>query len=193
MKFLDKMKFLNPDRREELGKKMKILGVYLIIILVILKFVLSPLKASIEDKKNLLDQYLDAYKTKSMLAQRKRLAGKTNSENESKRSEKLLASLYPKETNMSVIQAKTINTIIKGAEDNGLNVINFQLLDTVASGNLSEITALIRLEGMPGAMVNLLKDISRMEMLTNIKDFRIDKRTDKFALALTLATYRIER
>lgn len=167
-------------------------GIYLIIILVFLRFVLWPLSSSVGEKKVLLKEYIETYRTKAILAQRKKLGDVTIEKSVSEQERELLASLYPKESRFSEIQPDTVVSIMKIAEENGLSMINFELPEIIKSGNLSEVPVLVRLSGMPENIIKLLKEINKMEKLTDVKVLQLIRSSGRLTLILTLTTYRIE-
>lgn len=172
-------------------ERLRIMGIYLIIILVFLRFVLWPLSSSVEDKTNLLDEYLETYRTMAMLVQRKKSGDDTIDKSDTGQKKKLIASLYPKDSRISEIQPETIRAVLEIAEMNDLSVINFQLPDATISKDLSEVSIVIRLSGMPKAIINLLKEINQMEKLTDVRILQLIK-SNQLTLILTLTRYRIE-
>ncbi len=173
-------------------ERLRIIGLYLIIILAILIFALSPLNNSVEEKKTLLNEYLETYRTKAMLVNKKKQVDETVSKSISEQEKKLLTSLFPKDSLNSEIQIKTLKAIIKSAKKNGLSMIDFQLPDYSVSKDLSEVSVLVRLQGMPDAIMRLLKDINKMKTLTDVKNFKLVRSAKQFILTLTLVTYKIE-
>ena len=173
-------------------ENLRMLGIYLIIILVFLRFVLWPLSSSVGEKKALLKEYIETYRTKTILAQRRKLGDVTIENSVSEQEGELLASLYPKESHFSEIQPDTVVSIMEIAEKNGLSMINFELPEVLPSRNLSEIPVLVRLSGMPENIIKLLKEINKMKMLTDVKLLQLTRRANRFTLILTLTTYKIE-
>lgn len=175
--------------------RLKIIGICLIIMLIILRFAILPLNNSVKGKKANLNEYLETYRMKLMLAQRKKQVDETLKVSESayEREEKIFASLYPKDSHIIETQSETIKAITKSAEKNGLSMINFQIPERVVTEDLSEIYVVIRLEGMPNAIIGLLNDINEMKMITDVKHLQISPNRKKlFTVQLTLVNYRIE-
>lgn len=172
--------------------RLKIIGIYLVIILAISRFALLPLNNSVKDKKAILNEYIETYKTKAVLVQKKKQVDEKADKSISEQEKNLLASLYPKDSHVSEIQIKTLRAVITSAEKNGLSLINFQLPETVVARNLSEVSVLVRFKGMPDAVIGLLKEINKMKTLTDVKNLQIVRSANQFSLTLTLVSYRIE-
>lgn len=183
------MRLMGQLKRERL----KTAGIYLVIILVVLKFVLIPLSHSVEDKKTLLNEYTETYRTKALIKERQLHTDKTIDESISEEGKRLFDSLYKKDSAAPVIQSEILMSAIKGAEKNEMDILNFELPDTISGKNLSEISVLLRLKGMPKGLIGLLKEIGNMKRPVDIKGLQIDKSRDEFVYTLTLTTYRIER
>ena len=173
-------------------ERLRIMGIYLIIIMVFSRFALWPLSSSVEEKKALLDEYIETYQTKVMLVQKKGLVDKVMNRSTSLQEKDLLASLFPKDSLDSEIQIKTLNAITQSVEKNGLSIINFQFPENAVSKDLGEVSVMINLNGIPNALIGLLKDINEMKMLTDIKTLVIASNKKKFTVKLTLTNYRIE-
>ena len=175
------------------SEKLRIIGIYLIIILSLLIFVISPLSNSLKGKKEVLNEYLEAYETKNVFAQRRRQVNETvNKKSVSEEEKEFIASLYPKDSLVSEIQIETFKTIRKSVEKNDLDVVNFRFFENVARNDLGEVSIIVNIKGMPKAIIGLLKDINEMKMLTDIKNLQITGSKKQFTVQLTLTNYLIE-
>jgi Tfp pilus assembly protein PilO len=172
-------------------KDFKTVGIYLIIILAIMKFVLVPINNSLNAKKTVLNEYLDTYRTRSLIIQKYISTPETEKTGEEK--ERFLKLINPKDSPIPVIQSKTLSSVIEKAEKNGLTVLNFELPDAATGKNITEVPLLVRLKGTPKALTDLLKDVRKMASLTEIKGLQIEKSGDEFLFTITLTTYRVER
>ncbi len=173
-------------------EKLRIIGIYLIIILSLFIFILSPLSNSVEDKKTLLNEYLETYGTKAMLMQRKIQINKTLGKSISERERELLASLFPKDSLVSEIQIKTLKAITKSVEKHGLELVNFQFPENAVSKDLGEVSIIVNIRGIPKAIIGLLKEINQMNMITDVKNLKITSKRKQYTVRLTLTNYRIE-
>lgn len=172
-------------------KDFKTVGIYLIIILAIMKFVLVPINNSLNAKKTVLNEYLDTYRTRSLIIQKHISTPETEKTGEEK--ERFLKLINPKDSPVPAIQSKTLRSVIEKAEKNGLNVVNFELPDAATGKNITEVPVLLRVKGMPKALVGLLKDIKNLERLTDVKGIEIARSGDESIFTITLTTYRVER
>lgn len=172
-------------------KDLKTLGIYIITVLVILKFFLVPLNSSLNAKKTILNEYLGTYRMKSRMQRTHVLAPEANISVEEKR--RLLTLIANKNSPIPVIQSETLESVIKKAEKNGLTVMNFEIPDAPTGKNITEVPVLLRLKGMPKALVELLKEIKKMERLTDVKGIETTKSGNEFIFTITLIVYRMER
>lgn len=173
-------------------KDFKTVGVYLIIILAIMKFVLVPLNNSLNAKKIILNEYLDTYRTRSLTLQKHTSPAEVD-KTEGEEKERFLKLINPKDSPVPAIQSKTLRSVIEKAEKNGLNVVNFELPDAATGKNITEVPVLLRVKGTPKALVGLLKDIKNLERLTDVKGIEIARSGDESIFTITLTTYRVER
>ena len=171
-------------------ERLRTLGIYLIVILALFRLVLLPLNNAVKDRKVLLTEYLETYRTKTMTL--KKQAGEVENQLTPGQKNRLLTSLYSKGSSDSMIQSDVLRVVIKEAEKNGLMMINFELPETLRDPDLSEIPVLVRLKGSPRAMIRLLEGISQMKALTEVRMLQIEKFSEDWVLILTLSAYRTE-
>jgi hypothetical protein len=171
-------------------KDLKTLGVYLIVILAILKFALIPLDSSLKTKRAILNEYIDTYRMRSYMQGKHVPAPEANISVEEER--RLLKLIAHKESPIPAIQSETLESVIKKAEKNGLTVVNFELPDAARGKNITGVSVLLRVKGMPKALVGLLKEIKTMERLTDVRAIETAKSGDEFIFTITLTTYRME-
>lgn len=172
-------------------KDFKTVGIYLIIILASMKFVLVPINNSLNAKKAVLNEYLDTYRTRSLIIQKHISIPETEKTGEEK--ERFLKLINPKDSPVPAIQSKTLRSVIEKAEKNGFTVLNFELPEAPTGKNITEVPLLVRLKGTPKALTNLLKDVKKMASLTEIKGLQIEKSGNECLFTITLTTYRVER
>jgi len=97
----------------------KTTGVYIIIILALLRFIIYPLHAAVKDRRAIFADQQETYLLKSRLLQQARQAREAG---DVKDQDKVIGSLYPRDARFSDIQTEMLAVITKSAEKNGLNV-----------------------------------------------------------------------
>lgn len=167
----------------------RVLGIYLIILLALIRFVIYPLHESLQEKKILLNEWNKSYKVKSQVFER--LKGSQELKNVVEKSE-LFPQLFDKGVSNSYIQSHILEWIIKMAEKKGLTVVNFEMLEPVVGKSISEVSILIRLKGMPDQVIEILEAIEKDERVLSIRSMEISRSGQDQVFSLTLSAFRIE-
>lgn len=174
------------------NERIKIIAFYVLMILVIVKFVAVPLNNLVKEKKGILNEYIETYRIKALLIERHKSEQKTKEAKLVKTEGVLLASIYQKDSPYALIQSEVLQWIIGSAEGHGLTVLNFEFPRAVVAENISEVPVLVRLRGDPKAVVNLLKDIEEWEKALRFRNFQVSRGRGDFVFAMTLSAFRAE-
>jgi Tfp pilus assembly protein PilO len=179
-----------PDQKPV---QIRVIGIYVIIILALLRFLLFPLHGSIQEKKIVLGEQQETYSLKYQVFERQRenQREKRGMETGVERDD-LLPQLYDKGTSNSYIYSEVLEQVTKFAEKRGLIVVNFEMLEPVAGKNISEIPILVRLRGQPGPFIEVLDTIKNGEKLLNIRSMEITKTGRDQFFSLTISVFRVE-
>ena len=169
--------------------QIKVIGIYVIIILALLRFLLFPLQGSIQEKKIVLGEQQETYSLKYQVFERQR---ENPGEKSGVEKDDLLPQLYDKGTSNSYIYSEVIEQVTKFAEKRGLIVVNFEMLEPVAGKKISEIPILVRLRGQPGPFIEVLDTIKNGEKLLNIRSMEITKTGQDQFFSLTISAFRVE-
>ena len=169
--------------------QIKVIGIYVIIILALLRFLLFPLQGSIQEKKIVLGEQQETYSLKYQVFERHR---ENPGEKSGVEKDDLLPQLYDKGTSNSYIYSEVIEQVTKFAEKRGLIVVNFEMLEPVAGKKISEIPILVRLRGQPGPFIEVLDTIKNGEKLLNIRSMEITKTGQDQFFSLTISAFRVE-
>jgi hypothetical protein len=171
-------------------KGLKVIGIYIIIILALLRFLIYPLHASLQEKKVLLGEWYESYRLKSRVQERqerdqgeKTLLGK----------DALLLYFYDKGVLYSNIQSEIIEQIISIAGKKGLTVLNFEMLEPGVGKGVSEVPILIRLRGSPGAFIETLEIMEKGEKTLSVRSMEITQSGQDQVFSLTLSAFRLEK
>jgi hypothetical protein len=170
--------------------EIKRLGLYLVLLLVLLRFLILPLYGSVKEKKVLWGEVVERYQLKAQLAERRQ---ETGAEKRVVDKGALLPYVYDKAMKASLIQSEVLEELIKLAEKKGLTVLNFEMMEPPAGKGLTELSVLIRLKGQPKLFFEMLKDMEKQEKILNIKSLEINRFGQEMAYAVTLSIFKVEK
>lgn len=171
----------------------KIFGFYVLIILVIGRFLVIPLRNYAEKEKTVLANYTETYRTKSLLVKKHHLKQSGDGTNAAAKSNTLIMSFYKNNTPYTDIQSEYIQGIIASAEKYGLAVVNFEIPEIIVTKNTSEIPVVVRLKGNPKAIISLLQEMRRWDKIVSFSHFETIKNDQDFVFTLTVSTFRAEK
>lgn len=171
----------------------KVIGFYVLIALVIGRFLVIPLRNYVGKEKAILANYAETYRTKSSLVKKHHQKQRGYETNFTGKNNKLIAALYKKDAPYTYIQSECIQNIIACAEKYGLMVINFEIPEIIVAKNTSEIPVVIRLKGTPKAIISLLQEMQRWDKIVSFHHFETIKSDPDFIFTLTVSTFRAEK
>lgn len=169
--------------------ELKRIGIYVVILLALIRFLIYPLQASLQEKKALLGEWYENYRIKSQVLERQRegqgikvAVGKSV----------LLSALYDKGVPNSYIQSDLLEWVTKIAEQNGLTIINFEMVEPFVGKGVSEVPILIRLKGLPRPFMGTLEAIGKGKRALKIRSMEITKSGKEQLYSLTISAFRVE-
>ena len=171
-------------------KQIRVIGIYIVILLALLRLLIYPLHAALQDKKALLGEKVETYRLKHQVQERHR---KNQAERTILDKEVLLPQLYDKGTAYSHIQIEVLEKITRLAEKKGLTVFNFEMMETAAGKGVSEVPILVRLRGGPGPFIETLSTIEKGEKLLSVRSMEMTRSGQDQTFSLTISAYRLER
>jgi hypothetical protein len=169
--------------------QLKRYGLYLIVILGLLRFLVYPLHASIQEKKVLLGELAESYRIrvdalgKQIQTKPKAVVDKNH----------LHPNLFEKGISTSNIQAEILDWATKLAEKKGLTILNFEMLEPISGKNTTEIPILMRLRGVPGPFLEVLEAIEQGERALRVRSLEISRGDQDQLFSLTLSAFRVEK
>jgi len=176
----------------ETPKKMniRVIGIYLIILLALVRFLIYPLHASLREKKVLLGEWQESYRLKfeTFKKQRAYQAEKPIVEKSA-----LFPHLYDKGTPNAYVQSDVLERVTRLAEGKGLTVLNFEMLESVLGKTISEVPVLVRLKGQPGPVLEIIETIEKGEKALSIRSTEIMKSGQDQVFSLTISAFRVEK
>lgn len=170
--------------------QIKVIGIYIVVILILLRFLIYPLQAAVQEKKTLLRDLSETYQIKSQVQERQK---RDQGEKTLLGKDALLPYLYDKGTLYSNIQSEIIEQIIKIAREKGSTVINFEMLEPGVGKGVSEVPVLVRLKGSPGPLLETLETIEKAEKVLSIRSMEVARSGQEGVVTLTLSAFRLEK
>jgi len=172
-------------------EKLRTVGIYLILILALLRFLVYPLHGAVEKEKRLYDAQRENYRLKTRLLNQQQQNGNLLSP-EVKRTG-LAPYLYEKTESLTQIQVDVVQRMSVLAKGKGGELVRFEILETIPEKTLSEAPVTLWFSGQPQALVNILRSVETSEKLLGIKGMEINKGPKDHVLSLTLSAYRLEK
>ena len=169
--------------------QIRMIGIYVIIILALLRFLIFPLRGTIGEKRIVLGEQQETYSLKYQVFERQR---ENQGEKTGVEKDTLLPHLYDRRTPSSHIQSDVLEQVTKFAERTGLTVLNFEMLEPVAGKSISEVPILIRLRGQLGPFIELLETIERQEKVLSLRSMEISRGGQDQVFSLTISAFRVE-
>jgi hypothetical protein len=173
-------------------EKLKIFGFYVLTALLLVRLVIVPYQHTIQEKKDLLKEYGEAYRVKAAAYERFKAEEKAKSPKKNETEDSLLKSAYGKDTPFISIQSEMVRAISGRAEKEGLTVVNFEFPEPTPLKQISEVPVIIRLKGEQKGIVALLKEMEKEEKKLLVERFEDGKSGQDFYFNLTVCAYRIE-
>ncbi|HYA14757.1 MAG TPA: hypothetical protein VEF33_10510, partial [Syntrophales bacterium] len=144
----------------------KTIGVYIILILALLRFLIYPLHAAVKDRREAFADQQDTCLLKSRLLQQARQSRDSGTVQDL---DKVRTALYPRETRASEIQADILATVSKYAEEKGLTILGFEMPELITGKKISEIPVMLKVTGSAKSFVKLLKSIQENKKALAVK------------------------
>ena len=173
-------------------KIFKMMGVYVIIILGLIRFILYPLQDSVAKKKIIFNELYETCELKEQHFARRNLDQQKLFKSRMDK-ETIAPYFYEKGMPFSSIHADILEGIIKIAEKKGLVVQNFEMQEPASGKTVSEVPVLLRMSGKPLDMLDVLKTITAKGKIIQIKSLEINKSSGEIVLSLTLVAFRMEK
>ncbi len=169
---------------------LKIVAIYILAILLVLRLAVVPLYGSVKAKKELLKDYTNTYNTKVQALERHRAEKAQSGVGDMKQ---LIDALYTKDEPLSTIQSDTLMRLTTAAEEKGLTVVSYEMSEVSGSKVISEVPVLIRLRGEPKKFNELLTEISNWDKKVKFKQFDVSNTPQGIQYMLVITVFRAEK
>jgi len=173
-------------------KTFKAIGVYIIVILALVRFAIYPLQEFADKEKVIFTELSDAYELKARNLERKSSGGPKQAQAGVDKSQ-VMSYFYERATPFSEIQADVLQNIVSLSEKKGLAVQSFEMLEPVSGKLISEIPITIRLAGKPADILEVIQFVVSEKKLLSVKSLEMNKSGQELLLSLNLAAYRVEK
>lgn len=170
----------------------KIAGIYLIIILALVRLMVYPLHGSVEKKRIIFNDLNEAYELKLKHFERQD-RDQSRPVKIKMDKETLALYIYEKAMPISTIQVELLETIMKIADRKRLIFQNFEMLEPSPGKVISEIPVIIRLSGKPADLLDALRTILSDRKAKLVKTLEMSKSGNDFLLSLTINVFRVEK
>jgi hypothetical protein len=168
----------------------KNVGVYIILILALLRFLIYPLHAAVKDKRAILADQRETFLLKSRLLQQARQAQDAGGVQEDRLQS--LSTLYSSETRLAEIQTGMLETLSESAGEKGLSVSGFEMPEPFPGKKISEVSVRLKLMGNGGSFVELLKVIRDHQKTYAVRTMDISQSGHTMTFSITVSAFRME-
>ncbi|SEM73492.1 hypothetical protein SAMN04489760_1407 [Syntrophus gentianae] len=172
-------------------EQIKIVGIYLIIVLALLRFLIYPLYTGLEKQEQLLDELQKNYSLKLRILNMQQ-RGDAHLSPVVEKGE-LSPYLYDKTQSLTQVQLDIVHRLNVLAKEKGGALVRFEMLETIPRNTLSEAPVTLWFSGQPQALMNILQAAEKTGKALEIKGMEISKGTKDYLLSLTLSAYRLEK
>lgn len=162
-------------------EKLKKILLYVLIILLVIRFFFVPLYREYKEKKETLLRKVKAYENTLILQSKNPVV-----------SDDLINRVYYKEE-ISLIQTLLVSYIEDFCKKNNIMLANFDLIEPSKYGQVTEINIALKLEGKPSQIIKFLDDIKRYPKILDVKNFEALETEHRYTFTIVLSTYRIEK
>lgn len=172
---------------------LRLILIYIIFILLFLKFGVFPLKESLEEKKKVYLEYAETYfQKKALLEKKKEIIEEVSEKAQENLKEEIPGYIYPKEADPFEIQLKLAEEIKNIAQNKKLEILGFDLLPLSYGKRLTEISLSFRLKGKPKDAIEFLKILEKREKKIFFKELTISESARQVNLNFTLSVFKSE-
>jgi hypothetical protein len=175
-----------PDQDKQ--QKIKEIGLYIIVILIVMRFLIYPLSGALQRTKNLLTEEYTNYRTKQQLLvkyQQKGVVQLLTVNNPS-----ILPRLYERDIPVARIQAEVLEALLKRAELCQLTVQNYEIPEAGVGKSVGIVPVIVRVQGPAEGFIQFLQDIAKEKKVLVIQSMEVRTMGDNTRYDLTIAAFR---
>jgi Tfp pilus assembly protein PilO len=166
----------------------KTIGLYMIVILIIARFIIYPLRGGVTSGKSLLSDERENYRVKQQLLIKSKQINVTNN---APGEPSLLPRLYEKNIPPTLIQAAVLESLVKKAEESRLTVYNYEMPDISEGKYIGVIPMTIRVQGPPEGFIEFVRAVEAEKKALIIQSLNIRIAGNDNRYDLTIAAFRL--
>lgn len=164
------------------------IAIYLVIILVIIRFLVAPQVSALNDKKALYREVKETYQNKLKLLKQ------SDEEDLNSKLQFKKEWIYEKKISYIEIQTKLLHHILSIAEREGLSILNYELPEvTISKGSITDVPVIVRLRGKPQGINGLIIELMNMEKKFVFKQFETFKYDQDIGFTFNIIVFRAEK
>jgi hypothetical protein len=176
-----------PDQDKQ--QKIKVIGLYVIIILVMMRFLLYPLHGAVKSTKNVLADEYENYRVKQQLLMKYRQTGVAKPATDN--SPTIAPRLYEKGIPIATIQAEVLEVLLKKAELYRLTVQNYEIPEAGGGNSVGVIPVIIRVKGPAEGIIEFLQAIPKEKKALAVQSMEVRTIGNETRYDLTIAAFRL--
>lgn len=174
------------DTSAQKNMAMRKIGLYVVIVLAVLRFVVAPLHDSVENKKTLLKETTASLASAKQLLKTYTAAG---GESDPAIQEQLSTLIYPADSNKTALQTDLINEINAMAHANHLAALGFGLGESGETAGLKDFSVIVRLQGGLKPAITLFRELQGKKPLIRLRELEIADAGQGYLFIATLSGY----
>jgi len=171
--------------------KIRTVGIYLIIVLALLRFLIYPLYHGLEKQKQVFAGQQESYQLKVRLLNQQQ-SRRTPITPLVERAD-LTPYLYENAQSLTQIQLDVVHRLNVLAKEKGGELVRFEMLETIPGKTLSEAPVTLWFSGQPPALMTILRALEKSGKPLDVKSMEISRGPKDYVLSLTLSAYRLEK
>jgi len=176
-----------PDQDKQ--QRIKLIGLYVIIILAVMRFLIYPLHGAIKSTKNLLSDEVENYRVKQQLLMKYRQTGVAKPATGD--SQAITPRLYEKGIPVATIQAEVLESILKKAGDCKLTVHNYETPEAAGGTSVGVIPVIVRVQGPAEGFMEFLQSIQKEKKALAVQSMEVRAIGNDTRYDLTIAAFRL--
>jgi Type II secretion system (T2SS), protein M subtype b len=159
------------------------IGIYIIIILAVARFVIYPLHGAIKDRRAAFNDQSETNGIKTRMLEQARQTPRGGVSQETGR---MRSALYPREVAISTIQTNILMQLSALSEGQGMSVMGFEMPEAAPGKKIMEVPVVIRLKGRADSFLEVLKVIRKQEKVLIIKAMEVSATGQDMTFSLTI-------
>jgi Tfp pilus assembly protein PilO len=171
------------------GNWVATIGVYVIIILALVRFLVYPLHAAVADRRAALDDQRERNGIRTRMIEQLRQGPRTDVTQDAVR---MRSALYPREASISKVQTDVVTMIRELSEGKGMALTGFEMPEAVMGKKITEVPVVVRLKGRAQSLLDLLKAVSTQDKVMLIRAMEVSANGPELTVSLTMRVLRLE-